>query len=265
MARVPNIPKNVSVDHIAEAVAGSRLWLGDNRILLQQIDNESVDLVVTDPPYAISYRSNRRVAMPKFANIALDDCIDWIPEFCKQMFRVLKPKTHIYCFCRWDTYPDFFSNLKEAGFTMKRTLIWVKDNHGSGDLRGDYAPQDEWIIFASKGRKNLMEPRISNVIEVPRIASIRLKHPTEKPVDLLKILIDKSTYPRKFGEYEHEPEIVLDPFMGSGTTGVAATSLGHYFYGMEMNGEYFDVVQERLKEAIVQPDIQPERNGVPVS
>ena len=131
---------------------------------------------------------------------------------------------------------------------MKRTLIWVKDNHGSGDLKGEYAPQDEWIIFASKGRRFLQVPRISNVIEVARVASVKLRHPTEKPIDLLKILIDKSTPPRNFGE-DPGAKIVLDPFMGSGTTGVAATSLGHKFIGMEMNQEYFDVACERLPVA----------------
>ncbi len=249
MARTPDIPEVVSSELVNEALAKSKIFLGDNREILESLPNSSVDVIVTDPPYAINYRSNRREVLPKYNRIALDDDTSWIPGFCAKAYDLLKDNRHMYCFCRWDTYPDFFHAIKAAGFTMKRTLVWVKDNHGSGDLRGDYAPQDEWIIFASKGRRFLEPPRISNVIEVPRIASVKLRHPTEKPIDLLKVLIGKSTPPRGFGEVYTAPWIVLDPFMGSGTTGVAATSLGHCFIGMEMNEEYFDVCRERLPNA----------------
>ncbi len=249
MARTPEYPTNVEPLVVADAIAESRILLGDNRDIFSSIPDKSVDLIVTDPPYAINYRSNRRTVLPKYNHIALDDSTEWIASFCEHAIRILRDNRHMYCFCRWDTYPKFFQCLEVAGFTMKRTLVWVKDNHGSGDLRGDYAPQDEWIIFASKGRRFLNTPRISNVIEVPRIASVKLRHPTEKPIDLLKILIDKSTPPRVFGDYSQEPYLVFDPFMGSGTTGVAATSLGHRFLGIEMNEEYYEVARERLPEA----------------
>lgn len=252
MARTPIIPNDVNPQYQLEGIRNSILYAGDNRMLLNDCSifpDESVDLIVTDPPYAISYRSNRRTVLPKFNHIALDNSRDWIDEFCKSSYRVLKQNSHLYCFCRWDTYPYFFVALQSAGFNMKRTLVWVKDNHGSGDLRGDYAPQDEWIIFAVKGRKNLVAPRISNVIEIPKIASSKLVHPTEKPVDLLKVLISKSTQPREYSSDLVPQATILDPFMGSGSTGLAAIKLGHRFIGIEIDEEYFETACLRLPEA----------------
>ncbi|MCX7834488.1 MAG: site-specific DNA-methyltransferase [bacterium] len=252
MARTPLIPEDVNLSLQQEGIQKSILYAGDNRILLNDYSlfpDESVDLIVTDPPYAIGYRSNRRTVLPKFNHIQLDDNRDWIEDFCKTSYRVLKPNSHFYCFCRWDTYPYFFVALQSVGFHMKRTLVWVKDNHGSGDLRGDYAPQDEWIIFAVKGRKNLIAPRISNVIEIPKISSSKLVHPTEKPIDLLKVLISKSTIPREFSSEPVPPATILDPFMGSGSTGVAAIKLGHQFIGIEIDEEYFETACLRLPNA----------------
>ncbi|MCF7810811.1 site-specific DNA-methyltransferase [bacterium] len=186
---------------------------GDCLKVMTEMQNESVDLVLTDPPYAINYRSNRRIARPKFNHLDNDTPGDWIEKFAVQSYRLLKNNRHLYCFCRHDTYPLFYKAFGDAGFKLKRTLIWIKDNHGSGDLKGDYAPRDEWIIYAHKGRRILNGKRPDNILEYPKIHTSKLLHPTEKPVELLKFLIEKST---KTGE------IVLDPYAGVLSTAVAA-------------------------------------------
>jgi site-specific DNA-methyltransferase (adenine-specific) len=114
-----------------------RVIAGDCLQILPQLEAASVDLILTDPPYAIHYRSNRRVTRPKFNHLTGDQPGRWMEDFARESFRLLKPNRHLYCFCRFDTYPRFFEAFRQAGFTVKRTLIWVKNNHGSGDLKGD--------------------------------------------------------------------------------------------------------------------------------
>lgn len=196
------------------------------------IRDGSVDLILTDPPYAIDYQSNRRVVKEQFDKIENDNDTSWIKEFASQSFRVLKNNRHLYCFCRYDTHGLFFNAFADAGFSMKRTLVWVKDNHGSGDLTGSYAPRDEWIIFAHKGRRLLQGPRLDNVLFFPKVASSNLKHPTQKPIPLCKILILKSSF---------EGEVVFDPFMGVGTVGIAALIEKRRFLGIEITDEYFGI------------------------
>ncbi len=209
---------------------------GDNMHTLGKMPDETVDLILTDPPYAIAYKSNRRVKNPKFKHLANDNKSDWIPRFAKEAYRVLKNNRHFYCFCRHDTYPEFVAAIQDAGFKLKRTLIWVKNNHGSGDLKGDYAPQDEWVIYAHKGRRVLNGKRASNVIFTPKVSSKNLTHSTEKPVELLKFLVQKST---------KKGELVLDPFAGSGSTLHAAIELERSYCIIELSPNYFLTSKER--------------------
>ncbi|GBE29305.1 DNA adenine methyltransferase YhdJ [bacterium BMS3Bbin04] len=216
----------------------NQVLLGDNRELLKSMPDETVDLIVTDPPYNINYKSNRRVVNKKFSHLANDNQGDWIPNFAEEAFRVLKNDRHLYCFCRHDTYPEFIQAFSDAGFKIKRTIIWYKNNHGSGDLRGDYAPQDEWIIFLHKGRRVLNGKRISNIIQVPKLSTKKMTHATEKPVNLLKIFIEKSTNPG---------ELVLDPFAGSGSTMEATRELGRKYCLMEISENYYLTSEKRVK------------------
>ncbi len=178
---------------------------------LPKLPDECVDLVLTDPPYGIDYQSNRRVAREKLPKFEGDVDLSWLPRFVEEIDRVLKPNRHFYCFTRFDTYPVFYKAISER-FKIKNCLIWVKNNHGSGDLKGAYAPQSEMIIFAAKGRRELFGPRESDVLQYNNVPSALRAHATQKPVDLLRLLIEKSTLPE---------EVVLDPFGGTGSTGLA--------------------------------------------
>ena len=209
---------------------------GNNMDVLASMPDETVDLILTDPPYNINYASNRRVKNAKYKPLANDNSGDWIPAFAKEAFRVLKNDRHLYCFCRHDTYPEFITALQDAGFKLKRTLIWVKNNHGSGDLTGDYAPQDEWIIFCHKGRRKLFGGRHSNILFYSKLSTKNQTHSTEKPVELLKFLIQKST---------EKGELVLDPFSGSGSTMHAAKELERYYCTMELSPEYVYTTERR--------------------
>jgi site-specific DNA-methyltransferase (adenine-specific) len=226
--------------------------------LLESVPDESIDLVLTDPPYGIDYQSNRRVSREKLPKFANDSDLSWVEGWVDQINRVLKNDRHFYCFTRFDTYPIFYSAISRH-FKVKNCLIWIKNNHGSGDLNGSYAPQSEMIIFAAKGKRHLNGPRDSDVISCDNVPSAHRAHATQKPVELLRQLIEKSSDP---------DEIVLDPFAGTGSTGFACLDTHRQngdrhvrkYLLMEINPDYRDYAmraglgkQEILLETKRQP------------
>lgn len=204
------------------------------------LEADSVDAIVTDPPYGMSYQSARRTATPKFEKIKNDDSVHWLEPFLKECWRVLKDNTHLYMFCNDYAISDFRRTAERVGFRAKRTLVWVKNNHTSGDLFGDYANKTEFIVYLQKGRRRLNGGRDCNVLLFNREST--LAHPTQKPVPIIEYLIGKSS---------DNGDTILDPFMGSGTTGVACMNTGRNFIGIELEPEYYEIADRRINA--VQP------------
>lgn len=213
----------------------NQIICGDSLEIMKKLPDKCIDLVLTDPPYGMAYQSSRRT--DKHEKIALDDNIDWFPSFANEIYRILKDDTHVYIFCNEYAISHFRDSLESAGFVNKRTLVWVKNNHTSGDLEGDYANKTEFVLYAHKGRRLLEGGRDTNVLNFSRVSSDN--HPTEKPVDLCSYLLQKSTQPS---------EIVFDPFLGSGTTAVASKQSKRNYIGIELSQKYVDVANERLKQ-----------------
>lgn len=216
----------------------NKIYCGDCLELMKQIPDESIDLVLTDPPYGMNYQSSWRT--DKFAKIDNDISLEWIKPFLEETYRTMKEDSHIYLFCNDYAISDFRREMEAVGFTPKRTLIWVKNNHTSGDLEGDYGNKTEFILFAHKGRKELNGKRETNVLNYARVANLR--HPTEKPVSLCSFLIEKSS---------KESDTILDPFLGSGTTAVACQELHRNFIGIEISPEYCKIAEARLKQQVL--------------
>lgn len=202
---------------------------------MKLIPDSSIDLVLTDPPYGMDYQSSHRAE--KFDKIELDLDIGWFPCFAENIYRVLKENTHAYIFCNDYAISHFRKELENVGFNVKRTLVWVKNNHSSGDLEGDFGNKTEFILFAHKGRRELAGKRETNVLCFDRVSQLR--HPTEKPVLLNQWLLSKST---------EGNNIVLDPFMGSWTTARAAVDLKRNFIGFEISPKYCAIGEKRLEQ-----------------
>ena len=213
------------------------LYNGDCLEVMDKLikDGIKVDAIITDPPYGMSFQSNYR--KNKYNKIENDSGLKWINEFVDKAYDVLNNDTHLYCFCSFHNV-DIFKQALEKKFKVKNILIWEKNNTSMGDLKGDYAPKYEMIIYCHKGRKTLNGRRDSNILRYKRTGN--KNHPTEKPVDLLEFLISKST---------NEEEIVLDPFAGSGSTGVACKNTNRNFIGIELDENYFKIAKERIEKA----------------
>ena len=215
-----------------------KLYQGDCLEIMGGIKDKSVDLIVTDPPYLMDYQSNRRKKEDRFDKIKNDKGnYMLIQDYLEECHRIMKDNTAIYCFCSWHNI-DFFKNEFEKYFKLKNILVWNKNNHGTGDLKGSYAPKHEFILFGHKGRTLLREKRIADVIDCPKISSNKLTHPTEKPQDLLEIFIKQSS---------DEESIIFDGFMGTGSCGIAAKKLNRNFIGIELDEKYFNIAKNRLE------------------
>lgn len=221
---------------------------GDCLEWLSQLEDNSISLALTDPPYGIDFHSNhRKKSVLKSVNgIANDgkDNQEFLLSVMSSVYRVLKDGSHIYWFTRWDKVEEQKPLLEEVGFKVKNNLIWVKNNWSMGDLQGAYAGQYECILFGHKGRRILNEvegrKRHADVLFYDRIPSNRLQHSHQKPTDLLEFLIKKST---------NEGETIIDPFSGSGSTLVSAINTKRNFIGMESDWDYCEIANERIKQA----------------
>jgi site-specific DNA-methyltransferase (adenine-specific) len=212
-----------------------KLIHGDCLEEMKHIESGSVDMVLTDPPYGMSFQSNYR--KEKHRRISGDNELDWIDSFSCEIHRISKENSAHYVFCSFH-FIDKFKQSLEKYFKVKNILVWEKNNTSMGDLKADFAPKIEFIIFLHKGRRLINGKRDPNIFKFSRTGN--KLHPTEKPVDLCEYLITK---------FSSEEEIVFDPFMGSGTTGVACKNLNRDFIGIEKDEEYFEIAKERIDEA----------------
>lgn len=218
----------------------NKVTQGDCLEVMRGIPDCSIDLIVTDPPYLMNYRSNRRVATDKFRRIANDvDSHSLISDYLAECHRILKDDTAIYVFCSWH-HVDFFKTEFERHFKLKNIIVWNKNNHGSGDLKGAYAPKHEFILYGHKGRSLFREKRIPDVIDCAKIASQKLTHPTEKPQDLLSVFIRNSS---------DAGSVVFDGFSGTGSTALSALQNGRSFIGVELDEQYVSVANQRIIDA----------------
>ena len=186
------------------------------------VDFLGFDLLVTDPPYGMKFKSNYRVI--KHESIVGDTL------FPDVQLLIEWAKRASYVFCRWD-------NISRHDIPIPRSLIaWVKNNWSMGDLQHEHGRQWEAIGFFPASMHKFIT-RIPDVIYADRTGNEM--HPTEKPVALLKTLIAANV-----------GDIIFDPFMGSGTTLIAAKDLGRQAIGIEIEEKYCEIAAKRLSQEV---------------
>jgi site-specific DNA-methyltransferase (adenine-specific) len=245
-----------------------------NRILnedalagVARLPDDSIDLVVTDPPYCLGkdYGNDSDKLDP-------EAYLEWSKQWIDAVIPKLKSTGSLYVFLTWRYSPEIFCYLKKR-LTMLNEIIWDRKVPSMGGSTRRYSSVHDTIGFFAKAKDyyfNLDAVRIpydaetkkarsrsifvgkkwlevgynpKDVWSVSRLHAIhaeRVDHPTQKPIEIIERMIKASCPPNG---------IVLDPFMGSGTTAVAATRLGRNFVGFEINPDYCRVIQRRLREA----------------
>ena len=165
-----------------------KLYNGDCLEVMDKLiqDGVKVDMVLVDPPYGMSFQSGHR--KEKYNKIKNDDNLNWLDKFAKLMFDLSADNTAHYVFCSFHKI-DIFKQTFEKYFKVKNILIWEKNNTSMGDLKGDFAPKVEFILFLQKGRSLIRGKRECNIFKFARTNNIF--HPTQKPVDMLEFMISK--------------------------------------------------------------------------
>jgi len=223
---------------------GITIYHGDCLDVLRQLAPGSVDLLLTDPPYGVDYLSNFRVANPSVAQVIhADGSLDAMRDALALCAPLLRDDRHAYYFASADETVGEACAALPAGLRFRRLLCWDKGNHGMGDLERDYGHAWEAIVYASKGiGRALNGPRPSSLIRsFGRGSGATWVHPTQKPVELMRFLIERSSI---------ADELVLDPFMGSGTTLRAAMDLGRQAIGIEIEERYCEIAAKRLEQLV---------------
>ena len=225
-----------------------KLYNGNCLELMKLIPDKSIDLILTDPPYKITARGNggnsggmfqkKEVNNGKVFKVNDLEIEDWLPEF----YRVLKDGTHCYIMTNNKNITHYLSVIDSSLFHFIKNLIWVKDNKIMGQT---YMSQFEYVIMLRKGKhKRINDCGQGDVLQIPNKKMKNLEgktiHDTEKPVKLNEILIANSS---------NEGEIVLDPFMGVGSCGVACINTNRDFIGIELDEGYYNIAKERIESA----------------
>ena len=216
-----------------------RIYNADCARLMSKISSQSVDLILTDPPYGICYKSKSRRLSRQ--TVAGDEApyIWWL----KEADRILKDDGSLLCFTRWDVLGAWHTAIEYAGLRVRSCIVWDKGIHGMGNTKAAFAPQHELCLFATKHDFEFKSGRPADVIRVAKLASSDMIHPTQKPVELFEQLINVTTLPGA---------LVVDPFSGSGTTAIAAINTGRHFVCSEIDHTHFTAscrrASTRLKE-----------------
>lgn len=224
-----------------------RLINGDCISEMRKLIDEGVkvDLVLTDPPYGINYKTNRRKDKNHdfCSTIENDEDMEIVRKALPLVYRLLENGGAMYLFTQDSVLAETLNLVELSGFKLKNILVWDKGNWSAGDLKGSYGKRTEFIIYAVKGR-HILNPigdtkRHANILEFSRVVGKKQVHQNQKPVDLLEFLIKKST---------DDGGVVLDFTMGSGSTAVACKNLNREFIGIELDEKYFNIAEERCNE-----------------
>lgn len=211
---------------------------GDCLELMKSIPDGSVNLVVTDPPYKMTKRgkSCRPNWMPNnMGDNVFKGEIPPTSEWLSQCYRVLNDG-HLYIFTNTVSLQETLNSATDVGFKLHNIISMIKD---TGMPNRWYYKQTELILFLRKGKAKPINDYTSrdNVkVIMPKLSTGKL-HITEKPLSIIETLVSNSS---------NKGELVLDPFMGSGTTGVACKNLGRNFIGMELDDRYFEIAKNRI-------------------
>jgi DNA modification methylase len=219
------------------------LILGDCLEVMKKMDDKSVDMVLTDSPYGLNTKSSYSGARHKVNPWAdLINSAYWYSAWMKECLRIVKDDGCMWTFLNWRSLVTFQKASFDIESPIESLLIWDKEWIGPGGSRG-LRPSYEMVALFTNPEFSIEDRGIPDIRRC-MWASAKPYHPAEKPVDLLAWLILIST---------KEGDIVLDPFMGSGSSGVAAVKNERRFKGIETNPDYFAIAERRIKEAQMQP------------
>jgi len=226
------------------------LICGDSKDIIKKIPDNSIDFILTDPPYNIGQHSTGNIPLPGRAamnnDVAEWDHIDFNPEeWADEFIRILKPKGNLFIFTSYNQIGRWF-NCLDKRFDTSNFMIWHKTNPAPKIFKAGFLNSCEMIFTCwNKGHtwNFISQKEMHNFIESPIcMRPERLnnpKHPAQKPVSILKKMISIAS---------NQGDIIFDPFMGVGSVGVAALELDRKYIGIEIDKDYYKEARNRIEE-----------------
>lgn len=216
---------------------------GDCNTLLKSLPDNSVDLVLTDPPYNISKKNNFTTMGRSGIDFGEWDKNADILSYINELPRIVKDGGGILIFNSWRNLPDIALILENNGFIIKDQFRWIKTNPMPRNRDRRYISDFEQAVWAVTKKGKWTFNRQNDKYERPEfkapiVAGKEKFHPTQKPISLMEHLISI---------HSNKNDTVLNPFMGSGSTGIAALNLNRNFIGMELDDSYFNIAQKRME------------------
>lgn len=224
----------------------------DSRDVIKHIPDNSIDFILTDPPYNLGQHSTGNIPLPGRSamnnDVAEWDMIDFNPEeWAEEFIRILKPTGNLFIFTSYNQLGRWY-NCLDHRFDTSNFMIWHKTNPAPKIFKAGFLNSCE-MIFTCWNKKHtwnfISQAEMHNFIESPIcMRPERLtnpKHPAQKPVSILKKMIKIAS---------NMDDIIFDPFMGVGSTGVAALELDRRFIGVELDKSYFDAAKVRIESII---------------
>lgn len=212
-------------------LALDHIHLGNCIPLMQTLPSSCIDLILTDPPYLVSYKSRDG------RSIMGDNTADWLEPAFKEAYRILKPHHLMISFYGWNHIDHFMTAWRKAGFRVMGHFVFAKHY---ASRTGLLEARHECAYLLAKGNPHQPKFILPDVLPWGKYTGNRL-HPTQKPVELMRQLVRS---------YSDIGDIVLDPFAGSGTTLLAAQQLKRSWLGMELDTNYHQIAGKRLNHLI---------------
>lgn len=211
---------------------------------LSTLKASSVDLLITDPPYE-SLEKHRKIGTTTRLKVSKSSSNQWFDifpnsrfeELLTEIYRVLKNNSHFYLFCDQETMFFIKPIAEKVGFKFWKPIIWDKVCIGMGY---HYRARHEYILFFEKGKRKLNNLSTPDILTYKRVYR---GYPTEKPVDLLEVLVTQSS---------NQGELIVDPFFGSGSTLIAANNLKRKVKGNDISPAAHEHLEQRQKSHSMQ-------------
>lgn len=241
----------------AAAVKGNRwtCYHGKSEDVLATLESGSVDAIVTDPPYgtgangaasrtaptSTKYRNTGAAKLPDFAGDSMlpEAWAAMMAKVWRECYRVAADGAVVLAFCDWRAFHAMLSQITSVGFQSRGVVVWDK-GRGSRASKNGFRSQSEFVLFATKGKIPERATAFygDGVLKFSTMTGGK-QHITQKPLPLMAELL--GCVPPN--------SLIVDPFQGSGTTGVAAIANGHRYVGCEETAEYHAIAVERLQKA----------------
>ena len=247
------IPNEINTD----IVIGDLFEIGEHRLLCGDSTNsdsvaklmngKKADMVFTDPPYGVSYQSNMRTKTEKFDvlendNVFITEWINNLPLFSKGF---------VFVWTSWKVLKQWIEFCEPIG-ELSNIIVWDKGGGGMGDLKGTFVSDFELALCYNRGAE-IKGKRLGSVWNIGKDSSSKYLHPTQKPVELSAMAIENVSI---------KNNLVLDLFLGSGSTMIASHQLKRKCYGMELDPKYCQVIIDRMKK--LDPSLEIKRNGIKI-